>query len=102
LKSDLVQPARSLRTRVRRFILNGAPPSTHLRTRNGPIPARQDRSFEYVFATFDTDLRIVDLNHVDQGLQIGLAERNRSGGKVFAHAAAKLLKQRGIDLDGLR
>jgi hypothetical protein len=25
LKSDLVQPARSLRTRVRRFILNGAP-----------------------------------------------------------------------------
>jgi hypothetical protein len=35
---------------------NGAPLSTHLRTRSGPIPAGQDRSFEHVFAAFDTDL----------------------------------------------
>jgi hypothetical protein len=28
-------------------------------------------------------LGIVDLDHVDEGLQIGLAERNRSGGKVL-------------------
>jgi len=34
--------------------------------------------------------------------EIGLAERNRSGGKVLPHAATELLKQRGIDLDGLR
>jgi hypothetical protein len=88
--------------RVRSFILSGAPLSTHLRTRNGPIRASQDRSFEYVFATFDADLGIIELNHVDQGLQTGLAERNRSGGKVLTHAAAKLLKRRGIDLDGLR
>ena len=45
-----------------------------------PIPAGEDRSFEHVFAPFDADLGIVDLNHVDQGLQISLAERNRSGG----------------------
>ena len=87
--------------RVRSFILDGAPLSTHLRTRNGPIPAGQDRSFEHVFATFDADLGIVDLNHVDEGLQIGLAERNRSGAKVLPHGAAELLKQGGIDLDGL-
>jgi hypothetical protein len=37
-------------------------------------------------------LGIVDLDHVDEGLQIALAERNRSGGKVLAHGAAEPLK----------
>jgi hypothetical protein len=78
--------------RVRNFILYGAPLSTHLRTRIGPIPAGQDRSFEHIFAAFDPDLGIVDLDYVDEGLQIGLPKRN--GAKVLAHAATELFKQR--------
>ncbi|WP_244469169.1 hypothetical protein [Afipia felis] len=45
---------------------------------------------------------IVDLDHVDEGLQIGLAEWNRSGGDVLPHGATELLKQCGVDPDGLR
>src|ERR1700716_2331804 len=50
-----------------------------LQTPNDPIPAGQHRFFEHVFTGFDADLGIVDLNHADEGLQISLAERNRSG-----------------------
>lgn len=64
----------------------------------GPVSAGQNRSFEHVFAAFDADLGIVDLDHLDEGLQICLTERNRSGGKVLAHAVTELLKQCGIDL----
>src|SRR5258708_33447994 len=80
----------------------GAPLSTHLRTRNGTVPAGQDRSFEHVFAAFGPDLGIVDLDHVDERLQIGLAERNRSGGKALPRDATELLKYCGLDLHGFR
>ena len=46
-------------------------------------------------------IRIVDLDHVDEGLQVGFAERDRSRGKVLTHAAAGTLKQCRVDLDGL-
>ena len=71
-------------TRIRGFIQNGAPLNPRLRTPRGP---RSGCSFEHVFAAFDTDLGIVDLDHADEGLQIGLAERYRSGGKVLTYAA---------------
>jgi hypothetical protein len=67
-----------------------------------PIPAGQDRSFEHIFAAFDPDLGIIDLGHVDQGLQISFAEWNRSRGHILTHAATELFQPRWIDPDGLR
>jgi hypothetical protein len=61
---------------VRSFVLTGAPPSTHLRTRDGAGPTGQDGAFKHVLAAFDADLGIIDLNHIDKRLQIGLPERH--------------------------
>jgi hypothetical protein len=48
--------------------------------------------FEHVFAAFDPDLGIVDLDHVDERLQISLAERNRSGGKILPVCTENLIR----------
>jgi hypothetical protein len=55
---------------------NGAPLSTHLRTPDGAGRAGQDGPFKHVFAAFYPDLRVIDLNHIDKRLQIGLPERH--------------------------
>jgi hypothetical protein len=74
-------------------------PSYHIRAvdplgkQPSPSPER-DEYFPLLFATDDPASSAV--------YGLGLAERNRSGGKVLAHAATELLKQRGVVLDGLR
>ena len=41
-----------------------------------PGPTGQDSAFKHVLAGFDADLGIIDLNHIDKRLQIGLPERH--------------------------
>jgi hypothetical protein len=77
---------------------NGAPPSTHLRTKFDGLRGK-DRAFEDLFAAFDANLIVVDLDDIDQRLQVGFAEGYRSRRELLSHAATEALDECGIDLD---
>ena len=70
-------------------IVSSAPVGTHLRTRFDHRSIGQNRFFQHILATFDPDLRVIDLDDVNQRAKVGLPERSRSRRQVFAHCAAK-------------
>src|SRR5258707_9099309 len=77
----------------------GAPPSTHLRTRfTGGLPGK-DGALKHVLAAFDADAVVVHLDDVNEGLQVGLSERHRSGGELLTHTAAESVDERRVDAD---
>ena len=45
--------------------------------------------------SFDPDAVVVDLDDVDEGLKVGLAERHRTDAEVFPHGPAKAFDQCG-------
>src|SRR6266851_7363185 len=72
---------------------------THLRTRfTGGLPGK-DGALKHVLAAFDADAVVVHLDDVNEGLQVGLSERHRSGGELLTHTAAESVDERGIDAD---
>jgi hypothetical protein len=79
--------------------VSGAPPGTHLRTRFTAGLSGKDGAFKHILAGFDANSVIIHLDDLDQGLQVGLSKRHRSGGERLTHAPAEPLNERGIDPD---
>jgi hypothetical protein len=55
-----------------------------------------DSLFNHIPVSFNANLVVVDLDHVDRRSQIALADGNR---KMVAHVAPKPFEQSGIDKD---
>jgi hypothetical protein len=50
----------------RKRVVIGAPTGTHLRTRFCPWPAGKNGLFQNILAALDADMRVIDLDDVDQ------------------------------------
>ena len=70
-----------------------------VRTRFSSRPAGQNGSFNHILAALDPNLRVIDLDDVDQRAKIGLPEWRRSCCQVFTHGASKAFDQGRVDAD---
>lgn len=60
--------------------------------------ARQDGLFQHFLAAHDPDLAIVDLDAIDEGTQVGLAEGDLSGGEFLTHGFCEALDHNRADV----
>ena len=67
----------------------GAPPSTRLRTPRLGVLARENGLFEQLLVAFDTDLVIIDFDHVDKRPEVRLPKGHRSGAEVLTMVRPK-------------
>jgi hypothetical protein len=54
------------------------------------ILACQNSLLKKVLASLDADMAVVDLNYIDEGLQVSLAEGHRAVAEILAHGAAEM------------
>ena len=59
----------------------------------------QNCSFQHVLVPHDPDRAVVDLDHVNQRSQVGLAEGNGPGRELLSHIPAESLQQRRVNQD---
>src|SRR5260370_20826942 len=64
----------------------------------GCLPGK-DGALKHILAAFDACAVAVHLDDVNEGLQVGLSERHRSGGELLTHTAAESLDERRVDAD---
>jgi hypothetical protein len=77
------------------------PGSPELICERSDVPARlASTAFSNTSLLPGCGLGVVYLDGVDDGLQVGLAERDRAGGQMLPHQLAKSFDQGGIELDG--
>ena len=61
----------------------GAPPSTRLRTPRLGVLARENGLFEQLLVAFDTNLMVVNFDHIDKRPEVRLPKGHRSGAEVL-------------------